>query len=72
MDFIDLKTQYRRIREPMNARIQAVLDHGQYVLGAETVAVKVGWGGGGGGGGRCRSPVRLSMNPKSELTGLLL
>ena len=35
MDFIDLKTQYQRLREPMNARIQAVLDHGQYVLGPE-------------------------------------
>lgn len=35
MDFIDLKTQYRRVREPLNARIQAVLDHGQYILGAE-------------------------------------
>jgi UDP-2-acetamido-2-deoxy-ribo-hexuluronate aminotransferase len=40
MDFIDLKTQYRRIREPMNARIQAVLDHGQYILGAETVELE--------------------------------
>jgi UDP-2-acetamido-2-deoxy-ribo-hexuluronate aminotransferase len=40
MDFIDLKTQYRRIREPMNARIQAVLDHGQYVLGGETIELE--------------------------------
>lgn len=36
MDFIDLKTQYARIRESVNARIQRVLDHGQYILGAET------------------------------------
>ena len=35
MDFIDLKTQYRRLREPIDKRIQAVLDHGQFVLGAE-------------------------------------
>ena len=35
MDFIDLKTQYRRLRGPINERIQAVLDHGQFVLGAE-------------------------------------
>jgi UDP-2-acetamido-2-deoxy-ribo-hexuluronate aminotransferase len=35
MDFIDLKTQYGRVRESMNARIQAVLDHGQFILGAE-------------------------------------
>jgi UDP-2-acetamido-2-deoxy-ribo-hexuluronate aminotransferase len=40
MDFIDLKTQYRRVRDSMNARIQAVLDHGQYVLGAETVELE--------------------------------
>ncbi|HEY7639708.1 MAG TPA: DegT/DnrJ/EryC1/StrS family aminotransferase [Steroidobacteraceae bacterium] len=35
MDFIDLKTQYQRVREPMNRRMQAVLDHGQFILGAE-------------------------------------
>ncbi|HEU4485470.1 MAG TPA: DegT/DnrJ/EryC1/StrS family aminotransferase [Povalibacter sp.] len=35
MNFIDLKSQYERLREPMNARIQKVLDHGQYVLGPE-------------------------------------
>ena len=35
MDFIDLKTQYRRVRAKMDARIQAVLDHGQYILGPE-------------------------------------
>jgi UDP-2-acetamido-2-deoxy-ribo-hexuluronate aminotransferase len=40
MDFIDLKTQYQRLREPMNARIQAVLDHGQYVLGPEVAELE--------------------------------
>lgn len=40
MDFIDLKTQYRRVRESMNARIQAVLEHGQYILGSETVELE--------------------------------
>ena len=35
MDFIDLKTQYAALREQINARIQAVLDHGQYILGPE-------------------------------------
>jgi UDP-2-acetamido-2-deoxy-ribo-hexuluronate aminotransferase len=35
MDFIDLKTQYRQLRESVNARIQKVLDHGQYILGPE-------------------------------------
>ena len=35
MDFIDLKTQYAALREEINARIQRVLDHGQYVMGPE-------------------------------------
>jgi UDP-2-acetamido-2-deoxy-ribo-hexuluronate aminotransferase len=35
MDFIDLKSQYRQLRDPINARIHAVLDHGQYILGPE-------------------------------------
>lgn len=35
MDFIDLKSQYRRLRDPINRRIQAVLDHAQFVLGPE-------------------------------------
>jgi UDP-2-acetamido-2-deoxy-ribo-hexuluronate aminotransferase len=35
MDFIDLKTQYAALRESINARIQRVLDHGQYIMGPE-------------------------------------
>ncbi len=35
MDFIDLKSQYAALREDINARIQRVLDHGQYILGPE-------------------------------------
>jgi len=35
MDFVDLKTQYAALREDINARIQRVLDHGQYVMGPE-------------------------------------
>lgn len=35
MQFIDLKTQQARIREDLDARISAVLDHGQYILGPE-------------------------------------
>jgi UDP-2-acetamido-2-deoxy-ribo-hexuluronate aminotransferase len=35
MEFIDLKSQYHALREPINARIQRVLDHGQYILGPE-------------------------------------
>lgn len=35
MEFIDLKMQYKEIRESINARIQAVLDHGQFIMGPE-------------------------------------
>ena len=35
MEFINLKTQYQTLRESINARIQAVLDHGQYIMGPE-------------------------------------
>jgi UDP-2-acetamido-2-deoxy-ribo-hexuluronate aminotransferase len=35
MDFIDLKSQYQRIKQSVDRRIQAVLDHGQYVMGPE-------------------------------------
>lgn len=35
MDFIDLKSQYASLRDNINARIQRVLDHGQYILGPE-------------------------------------
>lgn len=35
IQFIDLKAQYAAIREAVNARIQTVLDHGQYIMGPE-------------------------------------
>ena len=35
MEFVDLKTQYSRLKLAIDARIQAVLDHGQYILGPE-------------------------------------
>lgn len=35
MEFIDLQSQYRELRESINARIQKVLDHGQYIMGPE-------------------------------------
>jgi len=35
MDFVDLKAQYRHLKPAIDARIQAVLDHGQYILGPE-------------------------------------
>jgi UDP-2-acetamido-2-deoxy-ribo-hexuluronate aminotransferase len=35
MEFIDLKSQYRRLKAEIDARIQRVLDHGQFILGPE-------------------------------------
>jgi UDP-2-acetamido-2-deoxy-ribo-hexuluronate aminotransferase len=35
MEFVDLKTQYNALRPAINARIQAVLEHGQYIMGPE-------------------------------------
>ncbi len=35
MEFIDLKAQYAQLRAPIMQRIQAVLDHGCYIMGPE-------------------------------------
>ncbi|MEF8730757.1 MAG: DegT/DnrJ/EryC1/StrS family aminotransferase [Candidatus Accumulibacter meliphilus] len=35
MQFIDLKAQYRELKNSIDSRIQAVLDHGQYIMGPE-------------------------------------
>ncbi len=35
LEFIDLKTQYAALRDNINARMQRVLDHGQYIMGPE-------------------------------------
>ncbi len=40
MDFVDLKTQYAALRESINARIQRVLDHGQYIMGPEVAELE--------------------------------
>src|SRR5436190_24013047 len=33
--FVDLKRQYRELKPAIDARIQAVLEHGQFILGPE-------------------------------------
>jgi UDP-2-acetamido-2-deoxy-ribo-hexuluronate aminotransferase len=33
--FVDLKTQYAELKDSINARIQRVLNHGQYIMGPE-------------------------------------
>jgi len=35
MEFIDLKTQYERYKDEIDARMKAVLDHGQFIMGPE-------------------------------------
>lgn len=40
MDFIDLKTQYRRLKPAMDARMAKVLAHGQYILGPEVAELE--------------------------------
>jgi UDP-2-acetamido-2-deoxy-ribo-hexuluronate aminotransferase len=40
MDFIDLKSQYNDARATIDARIHAVLDHGQYIMGPEVAELE--------------------------------
>jgi UDP-2-acetamido-2-deoxy-ribo-hexuluronate aminotransferase len=40
MDFIDLKTQYRRLKPSVDARIAGVLEHGAYVMGPEVAELE--------------------------------
>lgn len=40
MDFIDLKTQYQRLKSDIDAGIQRVLSHGQYILGPEVLELE--------------------------------
>ena len=35
MEFLDLKTQQKRIRKPLEKRINSILDHGAYIMGPE-------------------------------------
>ena len=35
MEFLDLKTQQNRIRKPLEKRLNAILDHGAYIMGPE-------------------------------------
>ena len=40
MEFIDLKSQYQRLKTEIDVRIQRVLDHGQYILGPEVAELE--------------------------------
>lgn len=40
MEFIDLKSQYQKLKPQIDAAIQRVLDHGQYILGPEVAELE--------------------------------
>lgn len=40
MEFIDLKSQYQQLKTQIDAAIQRVLDHGQYILGPEVAELE--------------------------------
>jgi len=40
MEFCDLKSQYQRLKADIDAGIQRVLDHGQYILGPEVAELE--------------------------------
>lgn len=40
MNFVDLKTQYQRVREQIDSGIQNVLGHGQFVMGPEVAQLE--------------------------------
>jgi UDP-2-acetamido-2-deoxy-ribo-hexuluronate aminotransferase len=40
LPFVDLKAQYGALRESVNARIQKVLDHGQFIMGPEVAELE--------------------------------
>ena len=40
IEFVDLKAQYRALKEDIDARIQRVLDHGQYIMGPEVLELE--------------------------------
>lgn len=40
MEFIDLKSQYQRLKPQIDAAIQRVLDHGQFILGPEVTELE--------------------------------
>jgi UDP-2-acetamido-2-deoxy-ribo-hexuluronate aminotransferase len=40
MEFFDLKSQYKRLKTEIDAGIQRVLDHGQFILGPEVIELE--------------------------------
>ena len=44
MQFIDLKSQYAALKDRIDARMQRVLDHGQYIMGPEVAELEAALG----------------------------
>jgi UDP-2-acetamido-2-deoxy-ribo-hexuluronate aminotransferase len=40
MDFVDLRSQYQALRRDIDARVAAVLEHGQYIMGPEVTELE--------------------------------
>jgi UDP-2-acetamido-2-deoxy-ribo-hexuluronate aminotransferase len=40
MEFVDLRAQYRRYQPAIDARLRAVLEHGQYIMGPEVAELE--------------------------------
>ena len=40
MEFCDLRSQYLLLKKEIDARIQRVLDHGQYIMGPEVLELE--------------------------------
>ena len=40
MDFIDLKSRHLLIKDSIDARIQSVMEHGQFILGPEVIELE--------------------------------
>ena len=49
IDFVDLKSQYRRLKPSLDRRVQAVLDHGAYINGPEIAELEDALGARAGG-----------------------
>ena len=40
MQFIDLKSRHRLIKDSIDVRIQSVMEHGQFILGPEVMELE--------------------------------
>ena len=65
--FVDLQAQQQRIREKIETRINAVLDHGQYIMGAEVQELEQALA----AHAQCRHVISCSSGTDALMLGLL-